>query len=102
MSNVVKMRQLLMQDNHCDCGLFLLCSVQFFCHANPQRLTVDVLNSLNKANSALGPFHARGCLPNSLALLSWKHGLRQPACPPVSLPSPMQLRLPAWRSCAPS
>ncbi len=26
------------QDNHCDCGLFLLCYVEFFCHAQPRAI----------------------------------------------------------------
>lgn len=35
------------QKNGYDCGLFMLCSIQFFCHANPKSLPYSVLKDLN-------------------------------------------------------
>ena len=46
----LKLRSLPTQDNHCDCGLFVLCAVLFFCHANPKVLDYSVLLALNGAN----------------------------------------------------
>ncbi|GAX77979.1 hypothetical protein CEUSTIGMA_g5421.t1 [Chlamydomonas eustigma] len=42
-----KLKYLPTQDNYCDCGLFMLSSIQFFCHANPHRLDYSVVQSLN-------------------------------------------------------
>lgn len=45
----LKLSSLPTQDNHCDCGLFVLCFVMFFCHANPRELDFGVLEALNNA-----------------------------------------------------
>lgn len=35
------------QDNYFDCGLFVLTSVEFFCHAAPQEIPHSALANLN-------------------------------------------------------
>ncbi len=34
------------QDNHCDCGLYVLAFVEFFAYANPAAVTMKALNAL--------------------------------------------------------
>lgn len=42
------LHQLPQQDNHCDCGLFLLAYTEFFCHAAPHAITTAALDALAK------------------------------------------------------
>eukprot|EP00798_Chlamydomonas_sp_ICE-L_P026299 gene26299-17392_t len=45
------MSRLPNQDNHCDCGLFLLSFIEFFCHARPD-ITRGAVQEFNKKKTA--------------------------------------------------
>jgi hypothetical protein len=45
----VALKGLPSQNNTCDCALFVLLYVQFFCHAHPSQLAVGVLRGLDNA-----------------------------------------------------
>lgn len=47
-THALKLTKLPKQDNHCDCGLFLLTFVEFFCHAAPKQLAYEVAQALEK------------------------------------------------------
>ena len=114
----LKLRSLPTQDNHCDCGLFVLCAVLFFCHANPKVLDIGVLLALNGANvkgeagggreisSRFLPPRVRGtgAMRDDALLTKPMSGVNTkstPAlsCPPTALPPPSQAVMPPSRCC---
>lgn len=52
-----------MQDNHCDCGLFLLTYLDFFTNGLPDNLRLTI-----RGNRALDPSEVLGVLPSILSL----------------------------------
>jgi len=46
-------RSIPFQDNHCDCGLFLLTYLEYFVHARPPALSKDAVMQAGKKKDPL-------------------------------------------------
>ncbi|KAJ9522797.1 hypothetical protein QJQ45_019785, partial [Haematococcus lacustris] len=72
------------QDNHCDCGLFLLSYIDFFCHADPAYIDHNLLPCTAAAMKKRGGGDTASLVPNQPAFMTvnWftadnVNGLRQ-------------------------
>ena len=45
--STLSLKHVPQQDNGHDCGLFVLCTMEFFCHANPKDVLFSVVKDLN-------------------------------------------------------
>jgi len=45
--SVLSLKHLPRQANGYDCGLFVLCTIEFFCHANPKNVLSSAIKDLN-------------------------------------------------------
>lgn len=65
---LAKKVKLPMQDNHCDCGLFLLTYLDFFTHGLPDNLRLTI-----RSNRALDPSEILGALFNPISFPRLQH-----------------------------